>query len=139
MRVIKSGGWIEFNESGPSAINSGPYYKKISEAHNQEMFMGDINPNIIFKLKEWLLSNSRITNVHEEIRCVPIGSWDENNKLGEICHENFYTYSKVMEPRLSKHLDLNLEDYDQLITKFFQECNELKTKYPFHCIYAQKS
>ncbi|GBC08506.1 hypothetical protein RclHR1_08170014 [Rhizophagus clarus] len=138
LRVIKSDGWIEFNEPGSSAINSGPYYKNISDVHNQEMFMGDINPNTVFKFKEWLLSNSRITNVHEEIRYVSVGSWDENNKLGEICHENFNTYLKVMESRLSKHLNINLKEYDQLVTKFFQECNELKTQFPFHCIYAQK-
>jgi hypothetical protein len=102
------------------------------------MSMGDINPNIVFKYKEWLLSDSKLTNINEEIRYVPIGSWDKNNKLGEICHENFNTYLKYMEPRLSRHLNASLEEYDQLITKLFQECIEFKTQYPFHCIYAQK-
>lgn len=138
LRVIKPGGWIEFNEPGPVAINHGPYYKKVVDAHSQEMVIGDIDPNIILKYKEWFLSNSKLTNVQEEIRYVPIGTWDENNKLGEICQENFNTYLKNMESCLSNHLNVSIEEYNQLITKFFQECNELKSQFPFHCIYAQK-
>ncbi|CAB4491469.1 S-adenosyl-L-methionine-dependent methyltransferase [Rhizophagus irregularis] len=138
LRVIKPGGWIEFNEPGPDAKNYGPYYKKIVDTHNKEMSIGDIDPKIILKYKEWLLSNSKLTNVQEEVRYVPIGSWDKNNKLGEICQENFNTYLKNMESCISNHLNISIEEYDQLLTKFFQECNELKTQFPFCCIYAQK-
>jgi hypothetical protein len=102
------------------------------------MSIGDIDPKIILKYKEWLLSNSKLTNVQEEVRYVPIGSWDKNNKLGEITQENFNTYLKNMESCISNHLNISIEEYDQLLTKFFQECNELKTQFPFRCIYAQK-
>ncbi|RIA86568.1 S-adenosyl-L-methionine-dependent methyltransferase [Glomus cerebriforme] len=137
-RVMKSGSWIEFLEPNGNSTNCGPYYRKFYEAFEREMISLEVNPNIVTKYKDWFLSDSRFTNVHEEIRYLPIGSWDENNKLGKIGQENFHTFLKNMEHRLSKQLDVSLEEYDHLLSNLFQECYEYKTEIPFHCVYAQK-
>jgi hypothetical protein len=97
-----------------------------------------INTSIVTKYNEWLLLEPRLTNVNEEIRYLAIGSCDENDKLGQIYRDNLLVFLKILAQRLSKQFDVNLEDYDQLLTKFFQECIEYKTKMPFHCVYGQK-
>src|SRR5581483_5704964 len=85
----------------------------------------NINSIISPRLSQFLSSTSSFSNIHYEERCTPLGYW--GGRLGEFALIYFSMAFKNMKKVLPQFMGITGDNYDEIVERFNEECEERKT------------
>ncbi|CAG8437701.1 7758_t:CDS:2 [Diversispora eburnea] len=136
IRVTKPNCWIELYEADGFALNCGPCYRQIINCIQEELAKKDIDAKVATKFKDWLLLESNLENIHEEIRKQPVGQF--GGRLASLMEENNDCFFQTMDTSLIVNLGINSKEFEEMLQTIHDEYNKYKTYINFHRIYAQK-
>ncbi|RHZ88610.1 hypothetical protein Glove_21g372 [Diversispora epigaea] len=134
IRVLKPGGWIEFQEIQHFMNNKGPYTEKFESlttnwTNSKEIRVSPYSQNDMKKIP-------KMTNINQIVKPIPLGSW--GGKLGEEFVESFTVlFYYVAEPVAKLHNCL-VEEIHELINNMQPEFSEYKSSYDFFRTFGQK-
>ncbi|RIA84882.1 S-adenosyl-L-methionine-dependent methyltransferase [Glomus cerebriforme] len=125
LRVTKVGGWIEIMELDLIFHNEGPNTAKLQGSTISYFNAQNINSIISPRLSQFLSSTSSFSTIHHEKRCTPLGCW--GGRLGEFALIYFSMAFKNMKKVLPQFMGINGDEYDVLVERFNEECEEYRT------------
>ncbi|RHZ88611.1 hypothetical protein Glove_21g373 [Diversispora epigaea] len=110
-RILKPGGWIEFQEIQHSMNNPGPCSEKFSSLANKwtnskEIRTSPYSPNDLKKIPN-------ITNINKIVKQIPLGSW--GGKLGEEYEESLSVLLFYIAEPIAKMHNCPPEEINELI------------------------
>ncbi|CAG8633531.1 11861_t:CDS:2 [Funneliformis mosseae] len=114
-RVCKVGGWLELLETDVVYHNEGINTRNLRASH------------VCRQIPHFLKSDGSFDEVNKTECDIPLGSW--NGKFGELAMKIIYEGYKVIYPELKPIMEVNEEEYEEILNKFVKEANELKTYY----------
>lgn len=125
LRVTKVGGWIEIMELDLIFYNEGPNTAKLQKSTIDYFDAQNINSIISPRLSQFLSSTSSFSTIRHEKRCTPLGYW--GGRLGEFALIYFSMAFKNMKKVLPQFMGINGNEYDEIVERFNEECEECKT------------
>ncbi|RHZ88800.1 hypothetical protein Glove_21g368 [Diversispora epigaea] len=133
-RILKPGGWIEFQESSRKLTNRGPCIEKFgSMAHkifeSKKIKTTHYSQNDLKKVPN-------ITNINEDVKPIPLGSW--GGKLGEEYQEVMVTALLLITKPIAEMYNCSWEEMRKLIDNMQLEMSELKSSHDFVRTFGQK-
>ncbi|CAI2166318.1 17776_t:CDS:2 [Funneliformis geosporum] len=125
LRVTKVGGWIEIMELDLIFYNEGPNTAKLQGSTISYFNARNINSIISPRLSRFLSSTNSFSIIQHEKRCTPLGQW--GGRLGEFALIYFSMAFKNMKKVLPTFMGINENDYDEIVERFNEECEEFGT------------
>ncbi|RHZ88655.1 hypothetical protein Glove_21g329 [Diversispora epigaea] len=120
IRILKPGGWFEFQETRRFINNAGPCSEKL-------LSLGE---KLLKKLEIDLKKIPNMTNIKEVVKPIPLGSW--GGKIGEEFAESFLTALPYFAEQSARANNYPLEEINELINNIPLEISEYKSF--FDCI-----
>ncbi|CAG8465227.1 13760_t:CDS:2 [Ambispora leptoticha] len=137
IRITKSGGFIEIMEFDLLPRNAGPNYLKVTNGLLKELQSRGINGRITELLSEMMESTKSIVNIQQEIRTLPLGSWD--GEVGKKHQESMMILLGNFAPQLARAIGITTYEFNELLEKARKEMeDEWKTFVNFLRIWGQK-
>ncbi|RHZ88612.1 hypothetical protein Glove_21g370 [Diversispora epigaea] len=133
-RILKPGGWIEFQEIHHFMSNPGPCSEKFCSLAKNWTDSKEIR-SFPYSQNE-LKKNPNITNINEVVKQIPMGSW--GGKLGEEFEESFYVLLFYVAKPVAKMHNCPVEEINELINNMQLEVSEYKSFYDFTRTFGQK-
>ncbi|RHZ88616.1 hypothetical protein Glove_21g375 [Diversispora epigaea] len=133
-RILKPGGWIEFQEIQHFMNNSGPCSKKFYSLANKWTNSKGIRA-LPYSSNE-LKKVPNMTNINEIVKSIPIGSW--GGKLGEEFEGSFSVMLFYYAEPIAKMINCPVEEMNELINNMKLELSEYKTSQDFIRTFGQK-
>ncbi|CAG8483439.1 17738_t:CDS:2 [Acaulospora morrowiae] len=166
IRVCKSGGWIEIMDVecvptnvGPTTrllVNSCDYLLTIPSLPLSSSYISSTSHSFSFShpviqfhkskgcniplaedLEGCLEHNDQVTDVRIEKKQTPLGNW--GGKVGDIALLEFNHLFKAYKAFLAPYMNLDDEQYQQLIKEHSRQVNKYKTSFQTFRIYGRKS
>ncbi|RHZ88613.1 hypothetical protein Glove_21g376 [Diversispora epigaea] len=134
VRILKPGGWIEFQESHRKMNNEGPCSVKFTTMAKKLLETMDIKST--HYSQNDLKKNSYITNINEDVKLIPLGSW--GGKLGEEFEEAFIIALLSFAKPVANMYNCPAEEINELINNMRSEMSEYKSSYDFIRTFGQK-
>ncbi|RHZ88793.1 hypothetical protein Glove_21g367 [Diversispora epigaea] len=134
IRILKPGGWIEFQETNRTMNNKGPYSEKFTSMTRK--LLEAMETKTTHYSQNDLKKIPNITNINEDVKLLPMGSW--GGKLGEEYQEAmFIAFFSFAEP-IAKKFNCPLKEMNELINNMQPEMSEYKSSYGLVRTFGQK-
>ncbi|RIB12227.1 S-adenosyl-L-methionine-dependent methyltransferase [Gigaspora rosea] len=136
VRVVRPGGFLEVLDCEYKASTMGPATTKILDAVFVMFQEFGLDPNVCYKLQNYLKENEQLHDVHCEIK-KEIDTKDAE-ELYKLYSKNYVIATKGFKSKLMSIMKISNDEFDNLVEKMGEEYVKLKTFSPQVRVYAQK-
>ncbi|RHZ88791.1 hypothetical protein Glove_21g365 [Diversispora epigaea] len=134
IRILKPGGWIEFQETNRTMNNKGPCSEKFASMARK--LLETMGMKTAHYSQNDLKKIPNITNINEDVKPLPMGSW--GGKLGEEYQEAMFIAYFSFAESISKNFNCPLKEMNELINNMKPEMSEYKSFYNLVRTFGQK-
>ncbi|RIA88729.1 S-adenosyl-L-methionine-dependent methyltransferase [Glomus cerebriforme] len=135
-RVCKVGGWLELLETDMVYYNEGINTRNLRASRLAFFYSKDFFIDVCNHIPQFLESVDSFNEINKEECIIPIGDWA--GKIGELCIKTIYEEYKVIYPELKTIMEVNEEEFDEILNRFVKEANENKTYYKTFRFFCRK-
>lgn len=136
IRVTASGGWLEVIDVTHLLVPYGPAGQQMMEWIEQMCTLRSIDPLLPQQLGALLKSSPLLEEVQSVHVDIPVGDW--GGRSGSLLAKDYYTVYESVKPLYVKHLKIDPNEYDRLLSDMRQEWETHQSKSRVYFAYGRK-